>query len=200
MSIKKSYTVGIMDERKINKINTTISKYADITMKSSSHMYFDKQPINANEVYQDVTFFQMHSDDEDSFDMKLNQLINDLNEISTDYIMMDEETKILIVTIDYGGYIKVKFDKVNYLEPGTYDRLDEIKTLKIDIGYCKGFKPKFRPLCGDLSDVLVNPEIIYLVSDSSENIEKFRDLVSHKILEINPDFKLEFGHIDPQNF
>ena len=138
--------------------------------------------------------------DESSFEKKLDELIQNLNELDADYIMMDDETKRLIVTIDYGGYIKVKFDNVKYLKPHTYDKFDEIKTMKTDIGYCKGFKPKFRPLCGDLSDVCINPEIIYLVSDSSENIEKFRALVSKKILEIDPDFELEFGHIHPQDF
>lgn len=200
MSVKKSYTVGIMDERKINKINEVISKFAEVTIQSSSHMYFDKQPIDANEVVLDVTFFQLKSDDEKSCDDKLRELIKNLDELNAEYILMDEEDKHMIVTVDYAGYIIVKFDKISFIKPKTYDFIDEIKTMKTDIGYCKGFKPQFRPIKGDLSEVLVNSEMIYLVSDSSENLKKFKDLISQKLLEFEPDFELEFGVIEPQEF
>lgn len=201
MSIKRNYTLGIMDETKINKINTTISRYADITMQSSSHMYFDKQPINVNEVVQDVTFFQLKSDDEDSFEKKLKDLIKSLDELNTDYILRDEETQKLIVTVDYGGYITARFDNIKFLKPGTYDVIDEIKCMKTDLGYCKGFKPKFRPLCGkSIEDIQVNPEIIYIVSDSDENLREFRDFVTRRLLEVEPDFELEFARIEPQDF
>ena len=200
MPVKKNYTIGIMDERKINEVNEVISRYADITMQSSSHIYFDKHPLNENEVYRDVTFFQLKSEDEESFDVKLSELIGNLDELDVDYMIMDDETKDLIATIDYGGYILVKFDKINIIKPGTYDLIDKIKTMKTDMGYCKGFKPKFRPLSGDLSKVSANPEIIYVISDSSENLKRFKDFISKKLLEFDPDFELEFGHIDPQDF
>ena len=201
MPIKRNYTIGIMDEGKINKVNTVISKYADITMQSSSHMYFEKQPINANEVVQDVTFFQLKCEDKPSFKRKLNKLINDLDELNTDYILRDEEDEKLIVTVDHGGYIIAKFDNVKFLKPGTYDKIDEIKCMKTDLGYCKGFKPKFRPLCGKpIDEVKVNPEIIYIVSDSDENLKRFRDRVTRELLDIEPDFELEFGRIEPQDF
>lgn len=201
MTIRGNYTVGIMDETMINKINTAISKCADITMQSSSHMYFDKQPINVNEVVQDVTFFQLKSDDVASFKRKLNGLIESLNALDTDYILMDEESKRMIVTVDHGGYITAKFDNVKYLKQGTYDMIDEIKCMKTDMGYCKGFKPKFRPLCGKpIDEVRVNPEIIYIVSDSDENLEKFRDMVTKMLLDFEPDFELEFSRIEPQDF
>jgi hypothetical protein len=201
MPIKRNYTVGIMDETMISKINTVISEYADITMQSSSHMYFDKQPINVNEVVQDVTFFQLKCEDESSFKIKLNKLIESLDELNTDYVIMDEESEKLIVTVDHGGYIIAKFDNVKFLKPGTYDKIDEIKCMKTDMGYCKGFKPKFRPLCGKpIDEVRVNPEIIYIVSDSDENLKKFRDFVTKELLELEPDFELEFGLIEPQDF
>lgn len=200
MSISKNYTIGIMDEKKINKINTTISKYADITMRSSSHLYFDKHPLNANEIYHDVTLFQLKAEDEESFDVKLMELIRKLDEMNTDYILRDDETEELIVTIDHGGFIIVKFDNVKIIKPGTYDLLDEMKTMKTDCGYCKGFKPKFRPLSRDLSKVQACPEIIYIVSDSSENLKKFNDLLSERLLEFDPNFELEFGFIAPQEF
>ena len=201
MTIRGIYTIGIMDATKINKINAAISRYADITMQSSSHMYFDKQPINVNEVVQDVTFFQLHSDDEDAYYAKLDELIDCLDDLNTDYILMDEASKMMIVTVDHGGYITANFDNVKFLKPGTYDLIDEIKTMKTNIGYCKGFKPKFRPLCGkSIEDISVNPEIIYMVSDSDENLEKFRDMITGKLLNFEPDFELEFNRIAPQDF
>ena len=132
MAVKKNYTIGIMDERKIKEVNDVISKYADITMQSSSHRYFDKHPINADEVFQDVTFFQLKAEDDDSFDVKLSELIGNLDELDIDYMIMDDETKDLIVTVDYGGYILVKFDKINIIKPRTYDLIDEMKTMKTD--------------------------------------------------------------------
>jgi hypothetical protein len=78
--------------------------------------------------------------------------------------------------------------------------MDEIKTMKTNMGYCKGFKPKFRPLSGDLSKVRVNPEMIYLVSDSCENLKRFKDIIFERLLEFDPDFELEFGLIAPQDF
>ena len=121
--------------------------------------------------------------------------------MNIDYILRDEETEKLIVTVDFGGYIIVKFDRLRVIKPETYEVIDEIKSMKTDIGYCKGFKPRFRPLPGHLADdVLVNPEIIYLVSDSSENLDKFRQFISQRLHEIEPDFELEFGLIAPQEF
>ena len=200
MPQKKIYTLGIMDERRIDEINRVVSKYAEITMQSSSHMYFEKQPINANKVVQDVTFFQMDTTDEKSFEKQLKGLINELKELDTDIIIRDEEKKKLIVTVDFGGYIIVKFDKIKLLKPNTYDLIDEIKTMKTENGYCKGFKPKFRPINRDLSQVRVNPEIIYLVSDSDENLKIFGNEISERLLEFDPDFELEFGYIEPQDF
>ena len=115
MSIKRNFTIGIMDETKIDQINAIISNYADMSMKSSAHMYFDKQPINVNEVVQDVTFFRLKFDDETLFSSKLDDLIKSLDELDTDYILMDDESGKLIVTVDHGGYITVKFDNVRYL-------------------------------------------------------------------------------------
>lgn len=200
MPQKKIYTLGIMDERRIDEINRVVSKYAEITMQSSSHMYFEKQPINANKVVQDVTFFQMDTTDEKSFEKQLKGLINELKELDTDIIIRDEEKKKLIVTVDFGGYIIVKFDKIKLLKPNTYDLIDEIKTMKTENGYCKGFKPKFRPVNRDLSQVRVNPEIIYLVSDSDENLKIFGNEISERLLDFDPDFELEFGYIEPQEF
>lgn len=201
MSKKAIYTIGIMDENKISEVNAIIAQYADITMTSSSHMYFDKQPINVNQVVQDVTFFHIDAEDDATTNEKLGKLIERLNELHTDYLIRDEETEKLIVTIDFSGYIIAKFDKVKFIDSETYEKIDEIKCMKTDIGYCKGFKPKFRPLGGISSnEIFVNPEIIYLVSDSDENLKKLKDIISEMLLEIEPDFEFEFGRLAPDEF
>ena len=58
----------------------------------------------------------------------------------------------------------------------------------------------FRPLEGQsIKDLEINPEIIYLISDSSENLLKLRDYVSQKVLEVNSDFELDFKHFRKAN-
>lgn len=201
MSIKKRYTLGIMDETKIDEADAILTKCSENTMKSSSHMYFSKQPLNSNEVIQDVIFFQLSGSDEKSLDKKLKSLIEKLDKLNTDFILMDDETRKMIMTIDFAAAINVKFDKVKFLKQGTYETIDEIKRMKTDIGYCKGFKPNFRPLQGSsIDNIYVEQEIIYMVSNSSENLDKLKDLVCEKILEIDPDFSFEFRLIAPEDF
>lgn len=57
MSIKRELAITVLDSEKINEINKIIVKNTEIVMQSSSHIYFDTQPINPNEIVQDITFF-----------------------------------------------------------------------------------------------------------------------------------------------
>ena len=201
MSIKKRYTLGIMDETKIDEADAILTKCSENTMKSTSHMYFSKQPLNSNEVIQDVTFFQLKDSDEKSLEKKLKSLIEELNKLNTDFILMDDETGKMLMTIDFAAAIHVKFDKVKFLKPGTYEIMDGIKSMKTDIGYCKGFKSSFRPLPGSsIENMYVDQEIIYLVSNSSENLDKLKNRIYEKILEIDSDFEFEFRLIAPEDF
>ena len=60
MSIKKNYAIINLETEKIPDVNNIICKYATVTLRSSSHIYFDMEPAN-NEVIEDMTFFSTGS-------------------------------------------------------------------------------------------------------------------------------------------
>lgn len=193
MSIKRNYVVGIIKDEDIDKVNEIIFQYAAVSKESSSHMYFVKQPINPNHIVFDVTFFQLQSKNENELNEKLNNLIKDLDSLNTDYVLRDEQSGELLVIVDFGGKLIVKFDKLETIHNGTFKKIDGLKALKTDIGYSKGFKPNFRPIEGNsIENMEVNPEIIYTISDSEENLSKLNEYISRKVLEIDSDFELEF--------
>lgn len=193
MTIKKNFSIVIMNPEMIDNINKIIIEYATITMNSSSHMYFDRQPIDPNNIASDITFFQLNAENDLRINKRLNEMIEKLDKLNTDYYIRDEETQRLMVEIKFAGELYVKFDDIPIIKQGTYDRIDSLKLLKNEYGYCKGFKPSFRPVeSKPTEDVFVNPEIIYLFSDSSENLSKLRNYLSEKIKEIDTDFELEF--------
>ena len=192
MSVKRNYIVGIINDETIPQFETVLSQYATSIKESSSHMYFGKQPIDSDKISQDVRFFNMESESESGLQKKVNDLIADLNKLEGDYALRDDETGELLVTVRYGGQITVKFDNIKTLEKGTFKKIDEFKTLSTDFGYCKGFKPNFRPIEGNVENVEIKPEIIYITADSEENLLKLRDYLTDKIKEIDPDFLVEF--------
>lgn len=192
MSVKRNYVVGIINDETIPQFENVISQYATSIKESSSHMYFGKQPIDSDKISLDVRFFNMESESESGLQKKVNDLIADLNKLEGDYALRDDETGELLVTVRYGGQIAVKFDNIKTLEKGTFKKIDEFKTLSTDFGYCKGFKPNFRPIEGNVENVEIKPETIYITADSEENLLKLRDYLTDKIKEIDPDFLVEF--------
>lgn len=193
MTVKRKYIIGIINDDYIDTVNDIISKYSDKTEKTSFNMIFIKQPIDFDNVPHDVTFFQLECENESEMEKKLNELIDELDSMNIDYTLMDDKTRELLVTVKYGGQITIKFDDINFLEEGTFEKIDELKSLHTDIGYCKGFKPNFRPFEGhSLDNLKILPEIMYITSDCEENLLKFRDLVFERVSEINPDLKVEF--------
>ena len=42
-----------------------------------------------------------------------------------------------------------------------------------------------------IEDIDVEPETIYLFSDSAENLSKLKELIYERIMEIDPDFEIE---------
>ena len=172
MSVKRNYIVGIINDETIPQFETVLSQYATSIKESSSHMYFGKQPIDSEKISQDVRFFNMESESESGLQKKINDLIADLNKLEGDYALRDDETGELLVTVRYGGQIAVKFDNIKTLEKGTFKKIDEFKTLSTDFGYCKGFKPNFRTIEGNVENVEIKPEIIYITADSEENLLK----------------------------
>lgn len=193
MSVKRNFVIGIFDEKSTPRFESIVSRYASQYSLSSSHMYFAKQPIDSNEFSDDVIFFNMESENESVFEKKVNDLIGELNGLDVDYILGPDHPGKLLVTLDCGGQIAVKFDNLKTLEKGTFKKIDELKILRTDFGYCKGFKPNFRPIEGNSTENFeIEPEIIYIVSDTEENLFKLRDYVTDRVMEINPDFEVEF--------
>ena len=193
MSIKRNYILGIINDKTILEFEGVISNYASMSRASSSHMYFSKQPIDSGEISQDVIFFQIESENESILDKKVNDLISELNELGGDYVLRDDETGEMLVTVRYGGQIAIKFDKIKTLKHGIFKKIDDLKTFNADFGYCKGFKPNFRPIEGNsIEDLDVNPEVIYITADSSENLLKLRDFLTDRVKDIDSDLEVEF--------
>lgn len=193
MSIKRNFIIGIINDKHISEVNDVISNYAVMAKDTSSHMYFGKQPIDSNHISNDVIFFQIVAENDSILNKQLENMINDLDNLKIDYVLRDEASGKLLVTVKYGGQIAIKFDNVKMLEKGTFEKIDELKFFSADFGYCKGFKPTFRPLEGkSIENLEVLPELIYITSDSEENLLKLRDYISQRAIEINPDLETEF--------
>lgn len=200
MVVQRNYVIGIIDYEKIHEVNDIVRSYSNITQESTSHMYFVKQPVNPNKYVPDTTFFQLEAENESSLDKKVDDLINALDELTLNYVLKDEESGKLLSVVEHGGKLIIKFDKLHRLDDGIFKQIDDLKQSRTDLGFCRGFKPDFRPIEGrSIEDVAVNPEIIYLISDSPENLSKFTDYISDKIMEINPNFELEFKHFRKAN-
>lgn len=194
MSIKRNYILGIINDNAIPEFEGTVSRYASMSRESSSHMYFSRQPVDSSDISQDVIFFQLESENKSELEGKVKSLISDLNELKGDYVLRDDETGELLVTVRYGGQIAIKFDNLKIIKKGTFEKIDELKSFKTDFGYCKGFKPNFRPIEGNsVEDLNVEPEIIYITASSSENLMKLRDLLTDEVKEIDSGLEVDFN-------
>lgn len=192
MSIKKNFAVSILDFDKIADVNKIIMEHADITMRTSSFFIFDKQPIEQN-VSPDITIFQIEAEDKKGLDEKLNDLIENLNKLNVDYALRDHDTGEMLIYLEFVGALKIKFDNLKNLKKDTYKKIDDLKDFKTDLGICKGYKPNFRPMeSQSIENMNIEPESIYLYCHSQENLFKLKDLLTEKILEIDPDFEIDF--------
>lgn len=193
MSVKRNFILGIINDKAITEANNVISQYAKDAKDTSSHMYFAKQPIDSNIISNDVIFFDIEAESDLQLDKQLENMIDDLDALNIDYVLRDNDSGEFLVTVKYGGQIAVKFDKVKYLKEGTFEKIDELKFLNTDFGYSKGFKPSFRPVEGrSIENMQVLPEIIYIASDSEENLITLRDHIFQKVSQIDSSLETEF--------
>ena len=193
MSVKQNFILGVINSSRVSDVNDIISRYAVDAKDTTSHMYFGKQPIDSNQISNDVVFFQIVAENDRILNKQVENLIDELDELHIDYVLRDNDTGEFLVTVKYGAQVAIKFDNVKFLKPGTFKQIDDLKFINTDFGYCKGFKPNFRPLEGKSTDEIeILPEIIYITSDSEENLLKLRDYISQKALEIDPDLETEF--------
>lgn len=193
MPVKRNFAIAIMDNEKIKEFDEIISKYTNAIKKSYSHIVFDTQPINLDDIKHDLTFFQLEDENKSVIEEKLNKIIEELNSIDSDYTLRDEDNGKMIVALDFVGMIKIKFDNIKCISKGTYKKIDELKQSKTEFGYCKGYKPDFRPIeSNPVENVTIPDEKIYLFSDSRENILKLSEYLSEKANEIDSDLVVEF--------
>ncbi|WP_405307064.1 hypothetical protein [Methanobrevibacter sp.] len=192
MSVR-NFILGVINCSKVSDVNDILSQYATEAKDTPSYIYFSKQPIDTNNISNDVIFFKITAENDTLLNKQVENLINDLNNLKTDYVLRDEKTGEFLVTVKYGGQVAIKFDNVKFLKKDTYKKIDGLKYTNTKYGYCKGFKPNFRPLEGKSAKNLeILPEIIYITSDSEENLLKLSDYVSKKVKEIDPNLETEF--------
>ena len=195
MAIKRKYSLAIVDIEKIDEINKIITKYTTDIEQYSTYFYFNLDPVRVEDVKMDITFFQLKSENESSLNKQLNGLIEEINQLNTGYAIRDEDTAEMIVEIEHVIAFNIKFDNVKFIEKGTYEKIDGFNHLKTEFGICKTYNPNFRPLEDvSIENLVVKPEIIYLFSDSEENLSKLKAFVTEKIMEINPDFEIDTNH------
>lgn len=193
MSITKKFSIVVMDTEKISDVNNIILKYAHTVAKSSSHILFNATPVFHEDIVHDLTFFHLQVENEQDLDKTINELINEINKITTDYSLRNEDNGKMIVYVKYVGALDIKFDNIKIIKKGTYKKIDELKYTKTEFGYCKGYKPLFRPLeSKPIEDVIPKTENIYLFAKSSENMTKLIDYLSEKIREIDSDLIIEY--------
>ena len=200
MATKRSFVINILEIERITDTNNIIRKHADITMQSSSYVYFDAQPANPDDLLPDITFFTLESDGKKSADEKLDMLIDELKQLDTDYAIRDEDSGKIIEYIKFVGVFNIKFDNMNCIKAGTYEKIDKLKSFKTEFGLCKGYKPNFRPMeSQSLEDKAIKPENIYLFCHSQEDLMKLKEIVYEKILEIDTDLEVEFKQFTGEN-
>ena len=119
MATKRSFVINILEIERITDANNIIRKHADITMQSSSYVYFDAQPANPDDLLPDITFFTLESDGKKSADEKLDILIDELNQLDTDYAIRDEDSGKMIEYIKFVGVFNIGkniIDRVTLIE------------------------------------------------------------------------------------
>lgn len=193
MPISKNFLITIVDIEKIPDVNKIIFKYSVSSSQSSLQEHYKIPYLNLNDIYPDITFFKMVCENETELDNQMNDLIEELNKTGTYYSLKDEDTGELLVLINSVGEMNIKFDKIKIIPEGTYEKIDELKSSKTEFGSCRSYKPEFRPLEGKpIENIDIIPEPIYMFCDSQEDLLKLKDYLSERIMEINPDFELEF--------
>lgn len=125
----------------------------------------------------------------------LKDLIKELGELCCHVTFKDYGTKDVI---HYVGKVTISFDKVDFVKIGTFEKLDKIKHLKTEWGYCKshdvtsrGIKGP-RPIEGMSAKNMGFVEVIILVSNSLDNLVKLDLLVENKVLEIDSKLEVDF--------
>lgn len=120
-------------------------------------------------------------------------LINELGELCKYVTFIDRDNRDVL---QYIGRLIISFDKIKSVKIGTHDKLDELRVLKTDFGYCKGQKPDIRIMETSYAVNMGYSEVIYLLSDSLDNLVKLDLLVEKELLDFDSNFEFEFDLVD----
>ena len=192
MVFKRNLSLAIVDIERIAEINKILITYAAHVQEYSTHLYFNLDPIRAEDIYMDITLFRLESESKSDLDKQLKDLIEEMNQLNTGYAIRDEDTHEMIVEIEHLIALYIKFGNVKCIKEGTFKKIDEMNHLKTEFGICKTYNPNFRPVENmSIENMDIKPEIIYLFSDSAEDLSKLKEFVSDKIMEIDPDLEIE---------
>ena len=192
MVVKRNFSLAIVDIERIDEINKVLIKYAPHVQEYSTHLYFNLDPIHAKDINMDITLFRLESENESGLDKQLNDLIEEMNRLNTGYAIRDEDTHEIVVEIEHLVALNIKFDNVKSIKEGTFKKIDEMNHLKTEFGICKTYNPNFRPVENmSIENMDIKPEIIYLFSDSAENLSKLKTFVLEKIRKIDSNLEIE---------
>ena len=182
----------MVDSEKIEDVNKIVIQHATSAIQFSSYYYFNVFPSDIDDFDLDMVFFDLESENESGLDKKLKDLIESLNSLNTLYSIRDECTKELIVEIENVIALHIKFDNVKIIKEGTYKKIDELNHLKTEFGFCKSYNPNFRAIENtSIENMKIEHEIIFLFSDSAENLSQLKILISEKIMQIDSNFEIE---------
>lgn len=182
---KNKLIIEIDDMDKFNETMAIVTRHCELQMGRSGDFDIQGKSNNDNKVKFGIyKFYEKHT---------LKDLINELGELSKYLTFKDVDSKEIL---PYIGRIIISFDKIESIKVGTYDKLDELKVLKTEFGYCKGYKPNIRLMEATYAVNMGYSEVIYLVSDSLENLIKLDSIIENKLLTFDSDFELNFELID----
>lgn len=185
MYVKNEIIIEINDMSKYDEISNIINKYCKLQMGGPKDLDI---PGRGNGDYRSEFGIYKFKEGHNA-----NDLIKDLKMLCKYVTFKDRDSKKIL---QYIGTLIISFENINYLKPGSLKKIDEIKVLKTEFGYCKGNKPFMRPMETSQFIGLKYSELIYLISDSIDNIINLELLVENKVLEIDSNFKVEFRLFD----
>ena len=83
------------------------------------------------------------------------------------------------------------------MNEGTYEKIDAFNHLKTEFGICKNYNPRFRSVENiSIENKPLEPETIYLFSESPEDLSKLKTLISQKIMEIDSNIEIETKYFE----
>ncbi len=192
MAVKRNFSLAIVDIERIAEINSIVTQYTNNLKQYSTYFYFSIDPIRVDDVKMDITLFDLEAENESGLDKKLTDLVESLNQLNTEYAIRDEDTHEMIVEIEHVIAFHIKFDNMAHIKQGTYEKIDELNHLKTEFGICKTYNPNFRAIENvSIENKAIEPEIVYLFSDSAENLSKLKEVIFEKIRDIDSDFVID---------